>query len=398
MVAEQPRVGVVCDLVEEGWPSMDLVADMLLACLQREFAHHITAERIRPLMRRRATLWGGDDRYSPAASRMRRFLFNADRLANRFWDYPRYVRGLRNDFDAFHVVDHSYAQLVHVLPPERTIVTCHDIEAFRVLLQPPHGPRSGLFRAMAERTLSGLVKAAWVTCDSAAVRDEILTHGLLPPERLVVAPIGVHPTCKPEPDREADAVVEHLLGPPTADTIDLLHVGSTIPRKRIDLLIRIFAAVRDQFPRARLIRVGGVFTPPQAELVERLELAGSVVVLPGLDRNVLAAVYRRATLVLQPSEAEGFGLPVVEALACGTPVVASDIPVLREVGGGGANYCPVADVGAWTEAIAGMLMERGQTPEQWAARRAAGIAHAGRYSWAGYSRKMVSLYEQVLDS
>ena len=62
----------------------------------------------------------------------------------------------------------------------------------------------------------------------------------------------------------------------------------------------------------------------------------AIVVLPFVDRATLAAVYRRAALALLPSEREGFGLPLVEALACGTPVVASDIPVLREVGGDAA--------------------------------------------------------------
>ena len=67
--------------------------------------------------------------------------------------------------------------------------------------------------------------------------------------------------------------------------------------------------------------------------------------LPFLDRATLAAVYRRSALVLLPSEREGFGLPVLEALACGTPVVASDIDALREVGGDAVRYCPAEDVG-----------------------------------------------------
>ena len=66
--------------------------------------------------------------------------------------------------------------------------------------------------------------------------------------------------------------------------------------------------------------------------------------MPLLDRDELADLYRRAALVLLPSDREGFGLPVVEAMACGTPVVASDIPALREIGGDAAAYCAPGDV------------------------------------------------------
>ena len=74
------------------------------------------------------------------------------------------------------------------------------------------------------------------------------------------------------------------------------------------------------------MRVGGPFTAAQQAQVRELGLGDAIVVLPLLDRSTLAAVYRRCALVLMPSEREGFGLPVLEALACGTPVVASDSP------------------------------------------------------------------------
>ena len=90
----------------------------------------------------------------------------------------------------------------------------------------------------------------------------------------------------------------------------------------------------------------------------RLGLEPHIIVLPFLERRVLAAVYRRAAVVLQPSDREGFGLPVAEAMACGTPVVASDLPPLREVGGAMASYCPVGDVEAWTSTVSELLDER----------------------------------------
>jgi glycosyltransferase involved in cell wall biosynthesis len=177
--------------------------------------------------------------------------------------------------------------------------------------------------------------------------------------------------------------------------MEILHVGSTIPRKCVDVLLRTFAAVREQWPVTRLLRVGGAFTGDQRRLVERFGLRDSIVVMPFLDTAALAAVYRRAALLLLPSEREGFGFPVLEAMACGTPVIASDIPALREAGGEAAVYCPVADVGEWTAAITRLLRERREDRDRWSARRARGIAHAARFTWAESARRFVALYREV---
>ncbi len=96
---------------------------------------------------------------------------NLDRLANRFFDYPRHLRDLRSNVDLFHIVDHSYSQLVHSLPAERTVVTCHDLDTFRCLLDPACEKRPGWFRAMTARILKGFTQAAHVITGSAIVRE-----------------------------------------------------------------------------------------------------------------------------------------------------------------------------------------------------------------------------------
>src|SRR5207302_4714477 len=93
-------------------------------------------------------------------SRRNRIAYNADRLVNRFWNYPRWLRGRGRELDLFHVIDHSYSQLLHELPAERTLVTCHDLETFRCILEPETCVRSPMHRMMARRTLSGFQKAA----------------------------------------------------------------------------------------------------------------------------------------------------------------------------------------------------------------------------------------------
>jgi glycosyltransferase involved in cell wall biosynthesis len=157
----------------------------------------------------------------------------------------------------------------------------------------------------------------------------------------------------------------------------------------------VFAEIRKTFPMARLVRVGGEFTAEQIRLVEELKLESSIVVLQPLDRTVLAAVYRRAAVVLQPSEREGFGLPVVEAMACGTLVVASDLDVLREVGGDAAVYCDVADIERWSNEVIALLKLRRDEPQLWKARKLRGLEQAAKFTWTEYASRMVALYRDL---
>jgi glycosyltransferase involved in cell wall biosynthesis len=356
---------------------MDLCAEMLLAGLQRQ-AGRVRAARVCPPFRRRLSglPWAG----------RRRWAFNADRLMNRFWDYPRHLRRCAGRFDLFHICDHSYAQLAEVLPAGRTGVFCHDLDAFRCLLEPHREPRPRWFRLMMGKVLRGLQKAAVVFHTTAAVRDQIEQHGLVDPARLFHTPNGISPEFTPEPAEEETEPVPGLNGRPY-----ILHVGSCIPRKRIDVLLEVFAGVRRHFPGLALVQGGGLWTDGQREQIGRLGVGGDVLQVRALERTALAALYRRAAVVLQPSEAEGFGLPVIEALACGSAVVASDIPVLREVGGPACTFCEVANVQEWAEAVGRLLTDPGAGPG-----KATRLAWAKRFSWEAQAQTMLDAYRRLI--
>ena len=184
-----------------------------------------------------------------------------------------------------------------------------------------------------------------------------------------------------------------MLGP--RHFVELLHVGSTIPRKRIDVLLDVFAGLRAARPDLRLTRVGGPFTAEQRVRARDIGVLDAIHVLPFVDRATLGAVYRRSALALLTSDREGFGLPIVEALACGTPVVASDIPVLREVGSGAVTYCQVGVAGDWVDTILRLLRERETNAAAWQARRAAGLARASDFSWSRYTEDVVARYLSI---
>ncbi|HYP12307.1 MAG TPA: glycosyltransferase, partial [Bryobacteraceae bacterium] len=123
--------------------------------------------------------------------------------------------------------------------------------------------------------------------------------------------------------------------------------------------------------------------------------AARVVCVSATTRQELTAVYRRAALVLQPSDREGFGLPVIEAMACGTPVLATDLPVFREVAGDFASYCPGDNVAIWTAAAAQLLHRREQAWEEWEQLRASCRKHARRFSWGAHARALTEIYRSL---
>ena len=380
-MTERLRVAVVADYAEERWPSMDLVADMLMTHFASEHAQAIDATLVRPSM----PSWMRRRGNTPPAA--------IARVGARMLHYPRVLVALPGQFDVYHVVDHSYAHLVHHLPAAKTMVTCHDLDAFRSVLQPHEEHRNWPYRIMARRILEGLRKAAHVACDSEATRASLLGLAGIDEQCLSVIPNGADTGGYPHDDAAADVEAARMLGPRRG--IELLHVGSTIPRKRIDVLLEVFAGVRRERGEVRLTRVGGPFTAEQRVRARELGLSDAIRVLPFVDRATLAAVYRRSALALLPSDREGFGLPIVEALACATPMVASDIPVLREIGSTAVTYCPPGSVDAWVEAILALLDERERQPAAWQARRDAGLARASAFSWSTYAASVAERYRAI---
>jgi glycosyltransferase involved in cell wall biosynthesis len=124
--------------------------------------------------------------------------------------------------------------------------------------------------------------------------------------------------------------------------------------------------------------------------VDRLAIGAALIQPPKLDRTALAGMYRRASAVLVTSDAEGFGFPVLEALACGARVVASDLAVLREVGGDAALYAPTADVAAWTATVRGVLDGTIVAPS-----REIRVARARAFTWEAHARTLRDAYASL---
>lgn len=338
------RIAIIADFLEERWPSMDLAAEQLASHLSRIEA--VEGVLIRPPLR---------------VSRRGRPASAVERALGRFVQLPVELAPIRLRADYFHIADHSYGHLALLFPSDRVGVYCHDIDAYRALL-PDSGASSS--RVLLSRLLlRGLRHARVVFYSTSSVRQEILRHGLVPASRLVQAPLGVADEFLAVP---AGALSERPY---------LLHVGACTPRKNVELLLEMFAIARQRLPQLELVQIGGPWTAPQRAYVESRALAPHIRQRQGIPRDELASLYAGATAVVVPSLAEGFGIPVIEGLACGAPVIASDIPVLREVGVEGVRFCSLNQVDEWVGAIE-ELCATGARPSREIQERI-----RARYSW-----------------
>lgn len=382
----QLRLAVISDYLEQKSISVDLCTEMLLQQLDGDPDHLIQARLVRPKFQRYLA-------HVPLVKH-KGISFTIDYRVNCFWHYPRHLSALVKNFDFFHVCDHSYAQLVNVLPAERTGVLCHDTLTFRPLLEPDRYPGSIWYKSLQRIVLNGLQKAAVVFYTTHEVRRQIERFELIDPARLVQAPLGIAPEFSPV-SMPMDPTDQQVLAQIDNQPF-ILMVGSSTQRKRLDVLLDVFAAVRAQHPDLKLVRVGRIeddWKPSHREQINRLGIADDLIYLHGLQRSALAELYRSASLVLVTSDAEGFGLPVIEALACGAIVVASDITVLREVGGSAAVYCPVGDVQAWAETVTELLVNPTQAPA-----REARLAVAAQYTWAAHAKAIAQAYTNLASS
>lgn len=165
--------------------------------------------------------------------------------------------------------------------------------------------------------------------------------------------------------------------PASAPGDEILYVADFYAHKRHDLVIEAWRGLEPERPMLRLIGDSRP-EPDTFSRVQRLVAdEDRIQISPRVPQEEIAAAYRSARMLLLPSENESFAMPVAEALASGVPVVARDVPVLRETGGPGALYVASNDPRAWTDAMARLV----QDDDLHATLRAAGLEHAAGFRW-----------------
>jgi len=233
-----------------------------------------------------------------------------------------------------HICDHSNAMYDGWIEHVPVVVTCHDLLAVRGALgEETNCPASPTGKILQRWILRGLRRASEVVCDSQATEADarrLVSRGGASPKVELVR-LGLNYPFRKLSEAEVSA---RLAGIPgfNPDLPFVLHVGSNLRRKNRDGALRIFARCKEKW-NARLVFVGDALTQELLSLADRLGISDRVMQVPNASDELLEALYNRAVALLYPSRFEGFGWPVIEAQACGCPVVCSNSGPLPEAAG-----------------------------------------------------------------
>ncbi|HNT75442.1 MAG TPA: glycosyltransferase family 1 protein [Anaerolineae bacterium] len=272
-----------------------------------------------------------------------------------------------------------------------TVVTIHDL--IPLLLPAYRGGLGGrVYTALVRATAP---RATLLLTDSEAARADIVHHLRTPAGRVRAIPLAADARYAPEAlAADAEVLATRNLRPGYA-----LYVGGFDVRKNLGATLSAFARAREVVPEARLVVAGKLpardtrFMPDPRRLARQAGLSSEAVVFTDfVPEAELPALYRGARAFLFPSRYEGFGLPPLEALACGTPVIAAHTASLPEVVGEGGLLAAPDDVAGLAAALIRLLTDAAFYQEK----RAAALTQAARFSWETTARRTLESYTAAI--
>lgn len=268
-----------------------------------------------------------------------------------------------------------------------TVVTVHDL-SFALFPEFFRGANAAYLRIF---TSISCRRATRVIAVSENTRADVMRLYRVPGERIEAIPHGVDPAFHPHP---ASEVAEFRRSHSLPDRL-VLFVGTLEPRKNLVKLVEAFGKLRARTTQdVKLVLAGGKgwYYDSIFATVERLDLRNQVIFAGYVPNEELPMWYNAADVFAFPSRYEGFGMPVLEAMACGTPVVTARTSSLPEVAGDAALTVPPDDTGALADALHRALQDAALRQQM----RAQGIARAAQFTWEETARRTAAAYRRAL--
>jgi len=317
-------------------------------------------------------------------------------------------RDLRTTLQNFpcHIPNSSHIRLVHLSHPvlalslllqrpEHVVVTVHDLIPYLQMATEKfgRGELTGFWeRRLYRIAIRQLRKAQRIIAVSGHTKRDINRYLHIPETSIEVIPLGVDRRTFHISPVPVEIYSRFGLNPSEQY---LLYVGSLESRKNLPVLYRALCEVQHKIPKVRLLVAGSTrssFSESHQALLQQMGIEKLVYFLGAVSESELTALYNLSRGLVMPSLYEGFGLPVIEAMACGCPVLASNTTSLPEVVGDAGRMVDPYDENAWVEAI-GELLENEPLRRQFTE---AGIHRAGHFTWEAAAEATAAVYQQAL--
>lgn len=309
----------------------------------------------------------------------------------RLWRHPRAVSCLEGNI--FHIIDHSNAHVAYWLKQKgcAVVVTCHDLVQFvypEILKDQARFPAFSM--ASWRYSVGGMKYAERIIAVSFNTAKDVTQILQIMPEKVAVVPNGVEPYFRPLPLAEVAEIRQRYEG--IAETFCLLNVGSTHQRKNIPAILQALVVLRDRGISIRLWKVGDEFTAEQTAFIQAHSLKPNITFIGKPDKATLVKIYNAADALIAPSLYEGFGLTILEAMACGTPVISANTSSLPEVVGDAGILANPLNV----EAIVAAVCRLQNDLDYQSALRQRGLERVKQFSWEESARRTAQVYEKTV--
>jgi alpha-1,3-rhamnosyl/mannosyltransferase len=315
------------------------------------------------------------------------------RYLTRYWRYPRRLRRYRGDL--VHVLDHSYAHCLGAFPGVPSVVTVHDLQPLRTLAEDGGRLRSLVRDPLLRWSLGWVKRADRVIVSTGFTAHEVEQFLGVPAERIRRIAYGVDEAFFARAPDSAIAATRArwraALGRGGDAERVVLHVGSCIPRKNVEAAIGALGLLRARGLDAVLVQVGGAFGPAHRRAIAEAGVEAHVLQEPALADDELLVAYYAADALVIPSSFEGFGMPALEAMAAGLPVVTSGAGGLREA---------IGDAGIAVMATSAMAIAEGlhrvlTDPASAAELRARGLVRARSFQWDDIAKQTRAVHDEL---